>query len=273
MRPWLNGTIRGGSADCIAADDRGFTLGDGVFETLRVLGGRPLRTEAHLRRLREGAAVLGIPVDQNNDALAQAMALTLAANDIHDGSLRLTLSRGPAPRGLATPGAVRPTLLMMAAPAVPQSGPAHVVVATATRRNERSVSSRIKSLSYLDNVLARREAELAGADDAILLNTQGRVAEATAATLVLLQDGVLLTPTVADGALPGIVRGVLIGEGMLRAAPVSERALRRAEAAFLCNSLGTRCIASLDGLAVATREDLARRFDTVFTGPTQGPHP
>ena len=84
------------------------------------------------------------------------MAATLAANGIRDGSLRLTLSRGPTPRGLATPTAMRPTLLIMAAPAAPPSGPAHVIVATATRRNERSASSGIKSLSYLDNVLARR---------------------------------------------------------------------------------------------------------------------
>ena len=273
MRPWLNGAIRDEAADCIAADDRGLTLGDGVFETLRVLAGRVLRTEAHLRRLRDGAAVLGIPIEQDDDVLARAMAATLAANDIRDGSLRLTLSRGPAPRGLATPTAMRPTLLIMASPAAPPPRPAHVIVATATRRNERSASSGIKSLSYLDNVLARREAERAGADDAILLNTQGRPAEATAATLVLLQDGVLLTPAVADGALPGIARGVLIGEGVLRAASLEERALRHAEAMFLCNSLGTRCIASLDGLALAMREDMARRFDAMFTGPSRGPHP
>ena len=270
---WLNGAIREAAGSCIAADDRGFTLGDGVFETLRVQAGQVLRHEAHLRRLREGAAVLGIPVPHRDDALVQAMDATLTANGIRDGSLRLTLSRGPAPRGLATPAAPDPTLLIVAAPcpsvAVPPAGgPAHVVTATVTRRNEWSPLSRIKSLSYLDSVLARREAERAGADDAILLNTQGRVAEATGANLIVLLAGALLTPPVEDGALPGIARGVLIGAGLVRVASFGRDALGDAEAIFLCNSLGIRGIASLDSRALAVRDDLVRRFEVTLTVPS-----
>ncbi len=275
---WLNGAIRDAAGSCIAADDRGFTLGDGVFETLRVQAGQVLRHEAHLRRLREGAAVLGIPVPHGDEALAQAMDATLAANGIRDGSLRLTLSRGPAPRGLATPASLDPTLLIVAAPspsaaAPPGDGRAHVVVATVTRRNEWSALSRIKSLSYLDSVLARREAERAGADDAILLNTQGRAAEATGANLVVLLDGALLTPPVEDGALPGIARGVLIGAGLVGVASLGREALRDAEAMFLCNSLGIRGIASLDGRALAVCDGLVRRFEAALTGPSPGRSP
>ena len=267
MRLWLDGVIGDDAEPCIGADDRGFTLGDGVFETMRVSAGRVPWCEAHLQRLRAGATLLGIPVGRDDAALMRAMAEVLSANGLLDGSLRLTLSRGRAPRGLATPAAVRSTLLITTAATGPVPGPACLVTAVATRRNERSASSGIKSLSYLDNVLARREAERAGADDAILLNTRDRVAEATGANLVALLDGALLTPPVEDGALPGIMRGVLIKAGLLRTASLDRDALQRAEAMFLCNSLGIRGVASLDGRGVELRDDLGRRLEVAFTAP------
>ena len=199
------------------------------------------------------------------------MAEVLATNGLRNGSLRLTLSRGRAPRGLTTPAAVRPTLLISAARTGPALGPARIVTAVATRRNERSASSGIKSLSYLDNVLARREAERAGADDAILLNTRDRVAEATGANLVVLLDGSLLTPPVEDGALPGIARGVLIEAGLLRTASLRHDELKRAEAMFLCNSLSIRGVASLDGRSMELRDDLGRRLEATFTARSLEP--
>ncbi len=265
MRLWLDGAILDAAEPCIGADDRGLTLGDGVFETMRVWAGRVLWCGAHLRRLRAGAALLGIPIEPDDASLRRAMAEVLTANGLRDGSMRVTLSRGRAPRGLATPAAMRPTLLIAAAPSMSVIGPARMITAVATRRNERSASSGIKSLSYLDNVLARREAERAGADDAILLNTRDRVAEATGANLVVLLDGVLLTPPLGDGALPGIMRGVLIDARLLRAASLGRDALDQAEAMFLCNSLGIRGVASLDGRGVSLRDDLGQRLDATFT--------
>ena len=271
MRLWLNGLVLDDAAACIGADDRGFTLGDGAFETMRVSAGRVLWYGAHLRRLRTSAALLGIPIDRDNEALTLAMAEVLTANELRDGSLRVTLSRGRAPRGLDTPVVVRPTLLITAARTGPPLAPARLVTAVATRRNERSASSGIKSLSYLDNVLARREAERAGADDALLLNTRDRVAEVTGANLIVLLDGALLTPPVEDGALPGIVRGVLIEAGLLRTASLRHDELQRAEAMFLCNSLGIRGVASLDSRGVELRDDLGRRLEATFT--TRSPEP
>ena len=265
MKLWLNGAIRDAARARIAADDRGFTLGDGVFETLRVQAGRILRPDAHLRRLRDGAAVLGIPVRHGDESLLQAMAQTLAANGILDGSLRLTLSRGPAPRGTATPAMLRPTVLVSAAPTAVRPGPAAVVVAATTCRNERSVLSRIKSLNYLDSILARREAEQAGADDAILLNMSGRIAEATSANLIVLSRGMLLTPPVEDGALPGIARHALIEAGLVQIASLDMRSIEAADAILLCNSLGVRTVASLGGRSLIVRGDLQGLLEAALT--------
>ena len=260
MTCWLNGALASGAA--IDPDDRGFTLGDGLFETMRVDDGQPAQLRRHLHRLRAGAATLAIPVPWDDDALGAALAATIAANAVRNGSARLTLSRGPAPRGLGFPRPARPTTLITAAgPMSAPAGPVHAVLCTTTRRNEWSPLSRIKSLNYLDGVLARLEADRRGAGDALLSNTRGVLAEASAANLVVLSGGRLLTPPVADGALPGIRRGLLIERCGAVETSLPPEALLRAEAVFLSSSLGLRGVASLDGRALSRRDDLLAELD------------
>ena len=247
---WLNGIIVPEHEARIAPDDRGLLLGDGLFETLRVSGGRPLRLDRHLARLRAGAEILGLPVPLDDAEFAAAMAALLARRGLSEASLRLTLTRGPAPRGLLPPAEPTPTMLLTAAPLPPPLPPAHVVVAQRTRRNEHSPLSRIKSLSYLDGVLARQEAARRGADDALLLNTAGRVAEASAANLFLLLDGTLVTPPVAEGALPGVLRAAVLDAFPVAERPVTVEDLHRAEEAFLTSSLGVRPVIAIDGRPV-----------------------
>ena len=261
MTCWLNGALLASGA-AIDPHDRGFTLGDGLFETMRVDDGRPAQLRRHLHRLRAGAALLGIPVPWDDDALGAALAATIAANAVRNGSARLTLSRGPAPRGLGFPRPARPTGLITAAGATSApAGPVHAVLCTTTRRNEWSPLSRIKSLNYLDGVLARLEADRCGAGDALLLNTRGMLAEASAANLVVLSGGRLLTPPVSDGALPGIRRGLLIERCGAVESSLPPEALLRAEAVFLSGSLGLRGVASLDGRALSRRDDLLAELD------------
>ena len=257
---WCNGSLRCASETRIAPDDRGFTLGDGLFETLRVHRGDILHAHRHLRRLRHGAALLGIPLDADDSTLIRALSQTLEANALEDGSLRLTLTRGPAERGIATPAASRPTLLISASVQAPPAHPATLVVARTTRRNEFSPLSRIKSLNYLDNILARREAEQQGADDALLLNTRDRLAGSTVGNLIVLLDGVLLTPPVEDGALPGITRGLLTEGGLLTVKSLDLDHLRQAGTLLLCNSLGIRPVASLNGRLLSVRPGLVEEL-------------
>ncbi|MGI4744617.1 MAG: aminotransferase class IV [Janthinobacterium lividum] len=256
MKDWCDGSLQDSSAVRIAPDDRGFTLGDGLFETIRVSDGAALHGRRHLARLRDGAATLGIPVVRDDDTIEAAWRQVLVANMVVQGSLRLTLTRGPAPRGVAPAASPRPTMLITAAAGRSMFGPVSLIVAGGTRRNEFSPLSRIKSLNYLDSVLARQEALRKGADDAILLNTRGMVAETSAANLIALVDGVLVTPPVEDGALPGIARGLLIERGLVMVAPICPNHLGQTDVLMLCNSLGVRGVVSLDGRVLRQRPDL-----------------
>ena len=253
---WLNGRLLPADDARIDPADRGYTLGDGVFETVRLARGGPAHLHRHLRRLREGAALLEIPLPWSDVALAAAFVATAAANGVQDGVARLTLSRGPAPRGVLPPASPQPTVLITAGAMPAMAHEVRAILCTTTRRNEASPLSRIKSLNYLDGMLARMEADRRDADDALLLNTRGLIAEASSANVVVLDHGRLTTPPVTDGALPGILREVLIERCGMTEAPLRPETLFRAEAVFLSSSLGLRSVTVLDGRPLEVRRDI-----------------
>ncbi|MBP2151709.1 aminotransferase class IV [Xanthobacter flavus] len=224
--------------------DRGFTLGDGLFETLRIKGGRVLRVEAHLARLAAGAGVLGIPLPALD--LGTALAQTAEANGLSEGVLRLTLTRGPGPRGVLPRAEPKPTLVMTAAPLSPPLPPARLVIAQGTRRNDRSPLAHVKSLNYLDGILARQEAARRGVDDAILLNTRDGVAETSIANLFAVIDGVLVTPPLSEGVLPGVMRAEVIAAGASER-PLTVDDIAAADEILLTSALGIRSVATLEG--------------------------
>ena len=242
---WLNGTLLDASVARIDPADRGFTLGDGVFETIRAVGGVPAHVGRHFARMRNGAAVLGISVPFGDDALFDALCSVLRENGLADAALRLTLTRGPAARGVLPVGDGRPTVLVNAGRLPGVLAPARVIVSQRTRRNEFSPLSRIKSLNYLDSILARQEAADVGVDDALLLNSRGYLAEATAGNVFLCVDGRWVTPPEEDGALPGIARGLLLGVGTAVEERISADAVANSNAGFVANSLGTRQLATI----------------------------
>jgi branched-chain amino acid aminotransferase len=242
---YLNGHLLPDDQTRIDPADRGFLLGDGIFETMRSYRGRIFRLDAHLDRLFSGAEFLGIPVPLMRDELARGLSATLEANQLskRGASLRLTLTRGPGPRGLNPPPRPQPTVLITAAPLTQTSfPPAKAIIANDIRRNEHSPSSKIKSLNYLDNILARQQAEQSGADEALLLNTAGNLAEASTANLFIVKNGTLQTPPIGDGALPGITRSVVLELAAKLGIPAQETSitaydLPRADEAFLTNSI------------------------------------
>lgn len=260
---WLDGRLIPASQARIDPADRGLTLGDGVFETMRARAGRVARLAAHLARLRAGAALLRFAVPFDDAAIEAALAATLHANRLDDGVLRLTLTRGPAGgRGLPPPQAAAPTVLIAAAPPPAPAGPARAVIARGTRRNADSPLSRIKSLNRLDDVLARIEAAERGADEALLLNGAGRLVESSVANLFLVLGGVAVTPPLADGALPGVVRAELLAAHGAVERSLAEADLACAEEAFLTNALGLRALVAVDGRPIGdgTSGPLARRL-------------
>jgi branched-chain amino acid aminotransferase len=243
----FNGTQMDAAEAKLDPTDRGFTLGDGVFETLRVRGGTPDRFEAHMARLRDGAKTLGIPMPTSDSGIRNRLTKVLEANNLVNAAVRMTLSHGPGPRGLLALDPAFPTFIITATALPAAAGPVKAIIALTTRRNEHSPLARIKSLSYLDNVIARREAAHYDADDALLLNTQGRLAESTISNLFLLINGALLTPPVAEGALPGVVRADLIKRFRAEEQTLEIDDLARAEEAFLTNALGVRPLVEVAG--------------------------
>lgn len=261
MKGWLNGHLVEAGAPALRLDERGFTLGDGLFETLAVKEGQPQHLAPHLRRLAEGAALLRItppPVE----VMEQALRQTLEANGVTGGVLRLTLTRGHSRRGIEPEPGAEPTLAVTAALAPPEPPPARLILATGLRRDEGSPLSRVKALAYLPSILARLEAREAGADEALLRNTAGRIASATVANLFALVGGRVLTPPLAEGPLPGIARGLILAAGLAEEAPLDEALLAEAEALVLTNSLTLRPAAALQGrrLDPAAGAAVAARF-------------
>ncbi len=251
---WLNGQLLDEDAARINPADRGFLLGDGVFETMLAIDGHVIDFDAHMDRLAEGLSALAISLPYSHAEIGQTCADLLARNALMTGraSLRFSISRGIGPRGLTIADAMTPTCLLTAAPA--PAPPAAMTVITSQRiRNEHSLSSKYKTLNYLDNIIARHDADAAGADEALMRNTQGCVACASAANVWCLEDRTLLTPPLHDGALNGTVRCRLLTLAPTLGLHAEETSLSReriaaADGVFLTNSLiGVTPVTRMDG--------------------------
>ena len=238
---WHNGELREGPTITLDASDRGLLLGDGLFETIAVFNGRPFRQPEHWDRMATAAARLGLPLDRA--ALDAATSAMVQHSTDRNGVLRVTVTRGAGPRGLAPAGDAVPTVLATLASWRPDMAFRSVALATSTvRRNSGSPLSRIKSLAYLDNVLGLKEALDLGADDALLLNEAGSVACSSVGNLFAVHGSHLLTPPVEDGVLPGITRNLVLGHAEDIGLSVAEVSLKpqdlhHADAVFLTNSV------------------------------------
>jgi branched-chain amino acid aminotransferase len=233
---YLNGAIIPPDFARIDPADRGFTLADGLFETLRAYGGKPFRLEDHLLRLSSSAEALGIPLLFDVPVIAEAVMDVLAANQLADAAIRITVTRGTGPRGLAPPEDVKPTLMVAATAYAPLPEVCSAAI-VGIRRNEGSPLSRIKSLAYLDNVLAAGEAARLGCEEAILLNNAGRVAGGARANLFAVIHGRLVTPPLSEGVLPGIARRVVMELMPAEEAALGPADLAQASEILLTNSL------------------------------------
>tara|TARA_B100001142_G_scaffold328064_1_gene387226 strand:+ start:578 stop:1411 length:834 start_codon:yes stop_codon:yes gene_type:complete len=230
--------------------DRGLTLGDGIFETISVKNSRILRLKAHLDRLRGAASLLDIELPMAEPDLIEALKTIAKENLIVDGSIRLTLTRGPSSRGLLPPQIKSPSLIITASNNSSEFnavGCVKAIIATVTRCNENSPLSRIKSLNYLDNILALKEAREKGADDALLLNGAGKLTSASASNLFIVSHGKLVTPPERDGCLSGIMRTDIIRELDVLLQSILPLDLAEASEAFLTNCLSVRPLISLNG--------------------------
>jgi branched-chain amino acid aminotransferase len=240
---WRDGQVLEGTKAVLDHADRGLTLGDGLFDTALAIGGRIAFEAEHLDRFVAAADALGIPVD--------AGTVRGAMRDLAERgprlAIRTTLTRGAGPRGLRPPDRARPTLFATASPSGrPLAFAPLRLWPTAIARNDTSPAARLKTLGYLDAVIAAGEAARAGFDEALFCNTRGRVACAGTGNVFCVtrasSAAALLTPPLSDGILPGIVRARLLALAPACGLAVEERSLTRddlraAEAVFVTNSL------------------------------------
>jgi branched-chain amino acid aminotransferase/4-amino-4-deoxychorismate lyase len=238
----------------IALDDRGFTLGHGLFETVLWAGGALEHWDEHVERLERGCRAIGLPTPPRPELAAAAGRALDSAGRPTRAAVRLNWSAGPGERGLDPPSTYAPHLSASVAAVEAPFGPVRLAIAR-TRRNDRSPASRLKSLSYLDNVLARAEARAAGADEALMLNTAGEVACAAAANVFWLRHEEVFTPSLDCGVLDGVMRRQVIAACHALGVPVQEVYANPGRVAgtpmFITNSLiGVRPVASLDGVGL-----------------------
>ncbi|MBM4123537.1 MAG: branched-chain amino acid aminotransferase [Nitrospira sp.] len=215
MWVYLNGRFMEGQDATISVFDHGFLYGDGVYETLRSYGGRFFMLQPHLARLQRSAGLIGLDLPISRDEWPPLLREALARNELPDAHIRITISRGEGDLGLDPALCPRPTVVIMAKPIARysdrlfQEGVGLAIVAV--RRNlVTALSPQIKSLNFLNNILAKQEAARAGAFDALMLNAEGLLTECTTSNVFFAQAGRLYTPAVECGILDGITREVVL---------------------------------------------------------------
>ena len=230
----------------ISVLDRGFLYGDGLFETMRSYKGEVLWLDRHLDRLYRSSDIIGMRINRDKKYLKYIIYKLLKVNNLKDAYIRLCVTRGKGRIGLESTAIRDQGLVVMAKKFEPYPDRFYkkgVSIKTSTiRRNELSDASKVKSLNYMDSILARIEAQGEGGDDALLLNTKGFVAESAVSNVFMIKRKSLMTPSLDSGALPGVTREIILSLAKeLDLVPVEKHIkfddLKRASEVFLSNSL------------------------------------
>lgn len=232
MKVYLDGQFVEQSDAKISVFDHGLLYGDGVFEGIRLYGGNVFRLEQHLERLENSAKAILLNLPLKRQELSRATCETCRVNGLSDAYIRLVVTRGVGDLGLAPWLCPKPTIFIIASkielypPEHYENGLAIVTVPT-RRIGPAALPPTVKSLNYLNNILAKIEARQFGALEAIMLNEQGYVAECTADNLFIVHHGALVTPPASQGALEGITRGAILAIAGEQGIPARETNITR----------------------------------------------
>ncbi len=236
----LNGELVDEASARLSAFDRGLTLGVGLFETIKVENGQAVALDYHWARLKKSADLINLRVPFSHQTLLHHIETLLLHKELKEGGLRLTLTDGVAKRGVIVKEKGPTNFLLSAFDAMAEIESLSATIVS-IRRNEQSPLSQIKSISYLDNVLAKQEALSNGFDEAILLNSQGFISDGATTNVYALKENTLFTPPVSDGALPGVMRARLLDKGFeghqIKVSSLDKAFLLNAEKIYLSNAL------------------------------------
>jgi aminodeoxychorismate lyase len=271
MTVFVNGRFVREEQALVSVFDRGFLYGDGLFETLTVSNGRPFRWQQHWERFESGARFLNISPPFGAEEMYRFVGELIGLNKMREALLRLTLSRGVGLRGYSPKGAEQPSVVMSLHPAPESPGqmPQWNVVTSTIRLPAKEPLARFKTCNKLPQILARAAADAAGAQEALLLNSDGFVVEATSSNFFWVDENTVRTSPLASGILPGVTRAVVFeicrGNGL----PVGEgeiglEKLRSAQGVFLSlSSFGIVEAISLDGVPLR-RSALTERIRRAY---------
>ena len=242
---WIDGELVPSADAKISVFDHALLYGDGVFEGIRIYNGKIFKEKEHVRRLYQSAKAIRLALPLSPQQVSEGMYKAMAANGITgDGYIRLVATRGVGSLGISIAKTACPTVFVIAdkislyPPEVYQRG-LHCIVSSLARNHPNTTSPRVKSLNYLNNVLAKADAMDLGADEAIMLTTDGYVCECTGDNLFLVRDGELLTPPTSMGILEGVTRDVVIELAGKRGIAVREKMLIRHDLYIADECFGT----------------------------------
>ena len=232
MKIWLDGNLVDEAEAKVSVFDHGLLYGDGVFEGIRFYNGRVFRLDEHIRRLFDSSRAILLELPWSQEQVRAFTCETVAANGLNDGYIRLVATRGAGGLGLNPYLCEKPTMFIIASTIQLYPEEHYInglsIITCATRRpSPAALMPQVKSLNYLNNIMAKVEAIQANALEAVMLNEQGYVAECTGDNLFLVKNGTLFTPLISDGALDGITRSVIIEIAASLGVPFLERSLTR----------------------------------------------
>lgn len=262
LKVWIDGKLIDKDDAKISVYDHGLLYGDGVFEGIRVYSGRVFRAADHLTRLWDSAKAIRLTIPYTRDEVQAAMEQTIKANNFTDCYIRLVVTRGTGYLGLNPNKCPRATMIVITDtielyPKEMYDKGMAVITASVIRNHPNAMSPRIKSLNYLNNILAKIEAVDAGVPEAIMLNQEGNVAECTGDNIFIVRGGTVYTPGTHDGILEGITRQVIIELCARLNIPCVEKTLQRhdlyiAEECFLTGSAAEVVpVTKIDGRSIA----------------------
>lgn len=263
---YLNGEFIPQSKTSISVFDHGFLYGDGVFEGIAVYGGKPFRLEQHISRLLDSAKAIGLEIPLDKNQVATAILDTIQINNLVDGYVRPIVTRGVGTLGLDPGYCRKPTMLIIPLRAIDyplmnfKDRPARAIVSTIRRNPSFCLPASAKTLNYLNNILAKQQANTAGMDDAIMLDWTGMVSEGTGDNLFIVKQGIVMTPSLHCSILPGVTRSAIFDACNSLGIEIFEKELALQdlytadEAFFTSTSLEIQPLIEIDGRKIGAGE-------------------
>ena len=279
LKVWIDGKLYDKADAKVSVYDHGLLYGDGVFEGIRVYNGKIFECSAHIDRLWASAKAIRLAIPISKEQLCSAIEETVRANNFRDCYVRAVVTRGPGDLGINPLKSPRPcvfiiTDLISVYPREMYDKGIAVITSSVIRNHPNALSARIKSLNYLNNVLAKIEANDAGVSEAVMLNHEGYISECTADNIFIVRQGQVQTPATTEGLLEGITRAVMLKLCQRLGVPFVEKRLERYDlyTADECFLTGTGAevipVTRIDGREIGTGQPgaLTKRLIEAFRG-------